>query len=57
MYQGNSFVIYYDTNAWPLTRMGKINDITQQALREILGSGDVTVVLSLPGEEQGGEKP
>lgn len=52
LYQGSSFVIYYDTNAWSLTRIGKINDITQQALKAILGSGDVTVVLSLPEAEQ-----
>lgn len=48
LYQGNAFVIYYDTNAWPLTRIGKINDITQQELKDILGGGNVTVTLSLP---------
>ncbi len=47
LYQGNSFVIYYDTNAWSLTRLGKIENVTQQELKEILGSGSVTVVLSL----------
>lgn len=50
LYQGNSFVIYYDTNAWSLTRLGKINDVTQEELKEILGSGDVTAVLSIPAE-------
>lgn len=48
LYQGNAFVIYYDTNAWSLTRIGRINDITQQELKDILGNGDVTVTLSLP---------
>lgn len=48
LYQGKSFVIYYDTNTWSLTRIGKIDDMTQQALKDILGSGDVTVMLSLP---------
>lgn len=51
LYQGNSFVIYYDTNTWSLTRIGNIDDITQQELIKILGRGDVTVTLSLPGEE------
>lgn len=50
LYQGNSFVIYYDTNSWTLTRLGKINDVTQEELKEILGSGDVTAVLSIPEE-------
>ncbi|MCM1272912.1 MAG: cyclophilin-like fold protein [Clostridium sp.] len=48
LYQGNSFVIYYDTNSWSLTRLGKINDVTKKELKEILGSGSVTAVLSLP---------
>lgn len=51
LYQGNAFVIYYGTNAWFLTRIGKINDITQQALKDILSNGDVTVTLSLPVAE------
>lgn len=50
LYQGNSFVIYYDTNAWSLTRLGKIENVTQQELKEILGSGSVTAVLLLPSE-------
>ncbi|MCM1039665.1 MAG: cyclophilin-like fold protein [Ruminococcus sp.] len=47
LYQGNSFVIYYDTNSWSLTRLGKIEDMTQQELKDILGDGSVTAVLSL----------
>ena len=47
LYQGNSFVIYYDTNSWNFTRLGKIKDITQSELKAILGSGNVTVTLSL----------
>lgn len=47
LYQGNSFVIYYDTNSWSLTRLGKIDDVTQQELKDILGEGSVTAVLSL----------
>lgn len=47
LYQGRSFVIYYDTNSWNFTRLGKINDITQSKLKEILGSGDVQVTLSI----------
>ena len=50
LYQGNSFVIYYDTNSWDLTRLGRIENITQQELKDILGVGNVTVVLSLLSE-------
>lgn len=45
-YQGRSFVIYYDTNAYTFTRVGKLKDVTGAQLRSILGDGDVTVTLS-----------
>lgn len=47
LYQGNSLVIYYDTNSWNFTRIGKIEDVTQEELLEALGNGDVTVTFSL----------
>lgn len=47
LYQGDQFVIYYDTNSWRLTRLGKIEGVTGEELREILGGGDVRVTLSL----------
>ncbi len=47
LYQGNSLVIYYDTNTWNFTRLGKIEGVTKQELLAALGSGDVTVMLSL----------
>ncbi|MCM1523678.1 MAG: cyclophilin-like fold protein [Ruminococcus sp.] len=47
LYLGNSFVIYYDANSWNFTRLGKIDNITQKELMDILGDGDVTAVLSL----------
>lgn len=48
LYQGNMLVIYYAPNTWDFTRLGKINDITAGELKSILGTGDVTVTLSLP---------
>ncbi len=50
LYQGDSFVIYYAQNTWSLTRLGKIECITADELKEILGNGDVTVTLSLNKE-------
>lgn len=47
LYQGNSFVIYYDNNSWSLTRLGKIDNITQNELKEILGTGSVEITLSI----------
>lgn len=47
LYQGRTFVIYYDTNSWSLTPIGKIDNVDAEELRTVLGTGDVTVTLSL----------
>ena len=47
LYQGNQITIYYDTNTWNFTKLGKIENVTQEELKEILGNGDVTVTFSL----------
>lgn len=47
LYQGRTLVIYYDTNSWSLTPIGKIKDLDEALLKETLGSGDVTVTFSL----------
>ena len=47
LYQGNQFVIYYDTNTWTFTRLGKIDKVSKEELLSALGSGGVTVTLSL----------
>ncbi len=47
LYQGDQITIYYDTNSWNFTRLGKINDVTGEELLDILGEGDVTVTFSL----------
>ena len=46
LYQGNQITVYYDENRWNFTKLGHI-DIGQDELKAILGSGDVTVVLSM----------
>lgn len=47
LYQGNSLSIYYDTNNWSFTKIGKIENVNQNELKEILGEGDVTVTFSI----------
>ncbi|MDE6740582.1 MAG: hypothetical protein K2K07_15975 [Lachnospiraceae bacterium] len=47
LYQGRTLTIYYDTNSWSLTPIGKIDDVDAEELRKALGDGDVTVTLSL----------
>jgi len=47
LYQGNQITIYYDTNSWNFTRLGKVDGKSQTELKEILGKGDVTAVFSV----------
>ena len=47
LYQGNQFSIYYDKNSWSFTKLGHIDNITQDKLKAVLGDGNVTVELSL----------
>ena len=47
LYQGNQIAVYYDTNSWNFTRLGKVDGVTQAELKRILGRGDVTAVFSV----------
>ena len=47
LYQGNQIVIFYVSNSWSYTRLGRVEDLT--GWEEALGSGDVTVTFSLEG--------
>ena len=51
LYLGNSFVIYYESNSWNFTRLGRIENVTPEELRAILGQGDVSVTLELSDSE------
>ena len=45
LYNGSQIVIFYGSNSWSYTRLGRIDDLT--GWTEALGSGDVTVTFSL----------
>lgn len=46
LYSGNQLVVFYGSNSWAYTRLGKIN-LSKSELKELLGKGDVTVTLSV----------
>ena len=48
LYQGNQITIYYGTNSWNFTKLAHIDGATKENLLEILGTGDVEVIFSLP---------
>ena len=48
LYQGNNICLYYDTNAWTFTRLGKIEGLSKDEIKTFLntGGGSVKVTLS-----------
>ena len=47
LYQGNQITIFYGSNTWSYTRLGRIDTITQAELKDVFGEGDMTVLMSL----------
>ena len=46
LYSGNQMVVFYGSNTWAYTRLGRITDKTQAELTELLSNGNVTITLS-----------
>jgi len=46
LYSGDQIVIFYGSNSWDYTRLGRITDKTASEMAELLGNGDVTITLS-----------
>ena len=49
LYQGSNLCIYYDTNSWNFTRIGKLDNMTQSDIKTWVnaGGGNVSVTLSI----------
>lgn len=47
LYQGNNMVIFYGNNSWSYTRLGKIDGATSEDIRQFLGSGSISLTISL----------
>ena len=49
LYNGSNICIFYDTNSWSYTRLGKIDGLSESELRTFLKAGEsnISVTLSL----------
>lgn len=45
LYSGNQIVVFYGSNSWAYTRLGRITDKTQIELTELLGRGNTTITI------------
>ena len=46
LYSGNQLVVFYGSNSWSYTRLGKITDQSAENMRELLSRGDAVITLS-----------
>lgn len=47
LYSGSQMVVFYGSNSWAYTRLGRITDKFTEEMEELLGGGDVTITLTL----------
>ena len=47
LYQGDKMSLFYGSHSWSYTKLGKMENADSNHLKEVLGSGDVTLILSL----------
>lgn len=47
LYQGNQISLFYNSNSWSYTKLGRIINIDNDELKNILGNGDVTLTFTL----------
>lgn len=45
LYSGNQIVVFYGSNSWSYTRLGHIEDKSDEKLRELLGNCDVSITI------------
>lgn len=45
LYNGNQIVMFYGSNSWSYTRIGRIEDLS--GWEEALGSGSITAIFTL----------
>ena len=45
LYNGNNIVIFYGSNSWAYTRLGKITDKDEKQLNELLSDHDVMLTI------------
>ena len=46
LYSGDQIVVFYGSNSWAYTRLGRVEDRTAEEMKALLGNGDVTITIS-----------
>ena len=54
LYQGSNLCIYYDTNSWNFTRIGRLDNMTQAEIKTWVNAGGDNVSVTLSVSEPSG---
>ena len=46
LYSGDQIVIFYGSNIWAYTKLGRITDRSDAEVADLLGNGNVTITIS-----------
>lgn len=55
LYQGRNIVVFYGSNTWSYTRLGKIEPLPETGLRDFFGQGETEITFSLSPKSGIGE--
>ena len=47
LYAGDQMVVFYGSNSWAYTRLGRVTDKTDAEMAELLSGGDVTITIAM----------
>ena len=47
LYSGNQLAVFYGSNSWAYTKLGHIDNKSEEELGRLLGSGNVTITVSV----------
>ena len=47
LYNGNNICVFYGSNSWSYTPLGKVDGLSADELKAFFGSGDISVTYSL----------
>ena len=51
LYAGDQMVVFYGSNSWAYTRLGRVTDRTDEEMAELLSGGDVTITVGMDEQE------
>ena len=47
LYSGNQIVIFYGSNSWSYTRLGRVTDKNDAQMRELLANGNTSITIEI----------